>query len=138
MFICERCNNEKTHHLCKRGYRWDRKQIAETHFNEDGTAIYRRREQEDNLIVPHNLNLLMKFRMHINVEAVFNLRIRGYLNKYFHKEPDQIKVESATSPHKNDEIFLHQTYRVLHRKFPGMTHEWHASLFALTHVVPSR
>lgn len=63
-----------------------------TYFNEEGTCIYRRKE-EDNFIVPYSPYLLLKYGMHVNVEVVHNIHVTGYLNKYMNKEYDKITME---------------------------------------------
>ena len=76
-----------------------KKFCLQTIVDEDGFPIYRRRNNgrfvernevklDNRFIVPHNIELLVKFQAHINVEWCNHSRSIKYLFKYITKGPD--------------------------------------------------
>jgi len=72
--------------------------------NVNGYPIYRRRdtghtifvhgiELDNRWVVPHNVYLLTKYDVHINVEVCNNIRVVKYLFKYVYKGHDRAIVE---------------------------------------------
>ena len=57
----------------------------ETTINDEGRIYYRRRHVGDEMVVPHCLPLLRKFRCHLNFEAASSSHLFQYLFKYIHK-----------------------------------------------------
>ncbi|PIA31358.1 hypothetical protein AQUCO_05000027v1 [Aquilegia coerulea] len=88
----------------------------ETNVDRDGFAVYRRRKdgkvefkngvQVDNTwIVPHNVDLIVKYQAHINVEYCNQGRSVKYLFKYVHKGHDKSTIvieENAVSNESQD------------------------------------
>ncbi|KAK4594131.1 hypothetical protein RGQ29_017994 [Quercus rubra] len=77
-----------------------KKFCPQTTVDEDGFPIYRRRNNgrfvernevklDNRFIVPHNIELLVKFQAHINVEWCNRSRSIKYLFKYITKGPDR-------------------------------------------------
>uniref|UniRef100_A0A7N2MG30 ATP-dependent DNA helicase n=1 Tax=Quercus lobata TaxID=97700 RepID=A0A7N2MG30_QUELO len=86
-------DNKCTKHFLK-------KFCLQTTIDEDGFPIYRRRNNgrfverneaklDNRYIVPHNIDLLVKFQAHINVEWCNCSRSIKYLFKYITKGPDR-------------------------------------------------
>jgi hypothetical protein len=57
----------------------------ETTIDIEGRVHYRRRRNGDEMVVPHCLPLLRKFRCHINFEIAGSSHLFQYLFKYIHK-----------------------------------------------------
>ncbi|KAK4592722.1 hypothetical protein RGQ29_017025 [Quercus rubra] len=77
-----------------------KKFCSQTTIDEDGFPIYKRRSNgrfveinevklDNRFIVPHNIELLVKFQAHINVEWCNRSRSIKYLFKYITKGPDR-------------------------------------------------
>eukprot|EP00794_Sanderia_malayensis_P014678 gene14678-biopygen11775 len=74
-----------------------------TELNVNGYQLYRRRGKttaqlqkhrvNDSWVVPHHLNLLLKFDCHINVEVCTTIKSVKYIFKYIHKGNDMAHVE---------------------------------------------
>ncbi len=56
-----------------------------TTIDEDGRVHYKRRHESDDMVVPHCLPLLRRFRCHINFEIAGAAHIFQYLFKYVYK-----------------------------------------------------
>ncbi|XP_020080111.1 uncharacterized protein LOC109703807 [Ananas comosus] len=87
--------------------------INETVISEDGFPIYRRRnshlrvlkagiELDNRFVVPHNLQLVIKYQAHINVEWCNKSRLIKYLFKYINKGPDRSAVVLENNVHYTD------------------------------------
>lgn len=79
---CQRVAADGTR-TCRFGY--PHKLQRTTTVNTEGHVSYRRRNPGDEMVVPHCLPLLRKFRCHINVEVANTSHIFQYLFKYIHK-----------------------------------------------------
>ncbi|XP_020102630.1 uncharacterized protein LOC109720149 [Ananas comosus] len=90
---------------------------TETMMDENGFAIYRRRDNGRNVtknnidldnrfVVPHNLRLLIKYQAHINIEWCSKTRLIKYLFKYINKGPDRTRavIEDNYSPGGTDSV----------------------------------
>ncbi|OMO64424.1 hypothetical protein COLO4_32056 [Corchorus olitorius] len=75
----------------------------ETKVNESGYYLYRRRDSsitckksgidlDNRFVVPHNLNLVIRYMAHINVEVCTHSRVMKYLFKYVTKRPDRARA----------------------------------------------
>jgi len=62
----------------------------ETTIDEGGRVHYRRRRPGDEMVVPHILQLIRKFRCHINVEVANTSHLFQYIFKYIHKGECQL------------------------------------------------
>eukprot|EP00794_Sanderia_malayensis_P017120 gene17120-biopygen14739 len=81
----------------------------QTELNVNGYPLYRRRgittaqlkqhAVTDSWVVPHNIQLLLKFDCHINVEVCTTVKSVKYIFKYIHKGNDMAHVE-ITEGHK--------------------------------------
>lgn len=86
--------------------------VAETIVDNDGYAVYRRRNNkayhikgkfryDNRYVVPHNRYLLLKYQAHINVEWCNRSKAIKYLFKYLNKGPDRATIV-ITENVKND------------------------------------
>ncbi|XP_020081827.1 uncharacterized protein LOC109705509 [Ananas comosus] len=97
--------------------------IDETNIDENGFAIYRRRNNgrfvkknnvnlDNRYIVPHNLPLIVKYQAHINVEWCNKSRLIKYLFKYINKGSDRTRAviednnvcNEGSSNKQNDQV----------------------------------
>ncbi|KAM3739279.1 hypothetical protein ACB098_08G012800 [Castanea mollissima] len=87
-----------------------KKFCSQTTVDEDGFPIYRRRNNgrfvernevklDNRFIVPYNIDLLVKFQAHINVEWCNRSRSIKYLFKYITKGPDRATLILEESLH---------------------------------------
>lgn len=74
-----------------------------TKVDENGFPVYRRRETshiklhngvelDNRFIVPHNVDLLVKYQSHLNVEVCSRSRAIKYLFKYINKSADRTRA----------------------------------------------
>jgi hypothetical protein len=66
-------------------FRYPQKLQNQTTIDVEGRVQYRRRNPGDEMVVPYCLELLRKFRCHINFEVANTSHIFQYLFKYLHK-----------------------------------------------------
>ena len=64
--------------------------------------LYRRQEQEDAFVVPHNCRLLVRLQCHNNVERITFLGWELYLAKYLTKAAKSLTVPMTLSPNATD------------------------------------
>ena len=93
----------------------------QTEFSVNGYPLYRQRGQHraqlhrhavnDSWVVPHNPNLLMKFKCHMNVEVCTTVRSVKYIFKYIHKGNDAAHIEIRQNYLNHDEILQHLNAR---------------------------
>lgn len=69
---------------CKRGFE-DFSPCQETTFNAKGLPVYKRPTQNDILVVGHNMQMLLDWRGHMNVESASNQKSVLYLYDYLFK-----------------------------------------------------
>jgi hypothetical protein len=93
-------------HACKYGYPFELSQ--HTRYNDHGYPLYRRPGPEDANIVAHNVEMLLKYDTHINVEVAHTVLIIKYLHKY---------MGELTSPHKPPYRHAHSDFNT-HRHSP--------------------
>ena len=94
---------------CKRGY--SRGEIVSETFVNKGTnrVVYRRRTKNDLLIVPYNLQMMMDWDSHINVEYSGSAYCALYLYKYCYKgaaRKERIDLSPEQEHDSQDEIKL--------------------------------
>lgn len=95
--------------------RFPRPFISETSIGENGFPLYRRRRTSDTVskngvlldngfVVPHNIDLVVKYDCHINVEKTNRDKCIKYLCKYMHKGTDRstVSVEGRNTSSNND------------------------------------
>ena len=84
----------------------------QTVINEDGFSIYRRRdtsettikndiELDNKFVVPHNVDLTVRYQAHINVEICSQTKAVKYLFKYINKGPDRMKAVLELEPQED-------------------------------------
>ena len=89
-------NDKCTKHFPKKFY-------EETTIDEEGFPIYRRRNDgktivkngitlDNRYVVPYNVDLLVKYQSHLNVEWCNRSRSIKYLFKYINKGPDRVTI----------------------------------------------
>src|SRR5882762_11518256 len=79
---CQRVDDDR-HRLCRFGY--PHALQSTTSIDSEGRPHYRRRNAGDEMVVPHCLPLLRKFRCHLNFEIANTSHLFQYLFKYIHK-----------------------------------------------------
>ena len=79
---CQRVDDDG-HRLCRFGY--PHALQSTTSIDSEGRPHYRRRNAGDEMVVPHCLPLLRKFRCHLNFEIANTSHLFQYLFKYIHK-----------------------------------------------------
>ncbi|OMO67949.1 DNA helicase PIF1, ATP-dependent [Corchorus olitorius] len=90
-----------------------------TVFDEDGFPHYRKRETSDSavvdgfavdnrFVVPHNVDLTVRYQAHINVEVCNQTRAVKYLFKYLSKGPDRARaaVERVDGAAVNEQVYF--------------------------------
>ncbi|XP_074315452.1 uncharacterized protein LOC141651650 [Silene latifolia] len=87
---------------------------AHTSVSDDGYPVYRRRKDgkeaekndhtlDNRIVVPHNIDLLVKYQAHLNVEWCNKHRSVKYLFKYMSKGPDMAHASlQEVRPHINE------------------------------------
>ena len=100
---------------CKRGY--DDTIVREhTDFDDKGFPLYKRENESDLKIVPHNRKLLLDWEGHANVEYAGSAFCVLYLYKYLYKGHKKVKVSVTNEKDRNedeDEISLYLRGRFL-------------------------
>ena len=76
---------------CKRGYK-NRAVVPLTMLDDNGYPVYRRRNERDFMVVPHNRELLLDWDGHINVEFAGSSFTVLYLYKYLFKGNKKVKA----------------------------------------------
>ena len=108
------CKSKKTD-FCRRGY--DRvDEVPKTYIDEDGFPQYRRRNEEDFRIVPHNPETLLDWDGHLNVEFSSTAKQILYMFKYLYKGVKKqtfIIGEEPQEEESQNEISLYLRGRVL-------------------------
>ncbi|KAH7665557.1 DNA helicase protein [Dioscorea alata] len=118
-----------------------------TTIDEDGFPQYRRRDLpastsqngiklDNRFVVPHNVDLVVRYQAHINVEICNLTRVVKYLFKYISKGPDRARAmfeASSTSSAKTDEIQNYLDCRYL----SAYESCWRLFEFPLHHREPS-
>ena len=85
----------------------------ETTIDDNGYPIYRRRDDgrfiqkgdvklDNSYVVPHNINLLVKYQAHINVEWCNQSKAIKYLFKYINKGPDRATMLVQENVRRNE------------------------------------
>ncbi|XP_057249974.1 uncharacterized protein LOC125496547 [Beta vulgaris subsp. vulgaris] len=107
-----------------------KKFTEQTTIDEDGYPVYRRRDTGVNVekngvmldngyVVPHNRELLCKYRAHINVEWCNQSRSIKYLFKYINKGYDRVTAaayqnrQNSDDPEQIDEIKMYYDCRYI-------------------------
>jgi hypothetical protein len=75
--------DDNGHRICRFGYPHALQSV--TSIDCEGRPHYRRRNNGDEMIVPHCLPLLRKFQCHLNFEVANTSHLFQYLFKYIHK-----------------------------------------------------
>ena len=99
--------------FCKRGYETSR-MVQETHFDEKGFPVYRRRQPADCRVIPHNRQMLIDWGGHVNMEysgSVYTAskhlsRIKQYLTIIAHRSYTYTNISSRVGRRLS---FLSQT-----------------------------
>ncbi|KAH7665744.1 DNA helicase protein [Dioscorea alata] len=118
-----------------------------TMIDEDGFPQYRRRDLpastsqngiklDNRFVVPHNVDLVVRYQAHINMEICNLTRAVKYLFKYISKGPDRARAmfeASSTSSAKTDEIQNYLNCRYL----SAYESCWRLFEFPLHHREPS-
>ncbi|KAK4597272.1 hypothetical protein RGQ29_015015 [Quercus rubra] len=132
-----------------------KKFCSQTTVDEDGFPIYRRRNNgrfvernevklDNQFIVPYNIELLVKFQAHINVEWCNRSRSIKYLFKYITKGPDRatlileenLHVDSSTGVQHMTDINEVKTY--LNCRYVSTIEAcWRIFEFAIHHREPA-
>ncbi len=99
---------------CKRGY-MDRRPTSVTTFDEKGYPLYKRPQEEDLPVVPHNRQILMEWEGHSNVEFCGRTYAVMYLYKYLYKGNQKVTLQlnNTDDVDKEDEIKIHQRGRMV-------------------------
>lgn len=77
---------------------------SETTVDHGGRVLYRRRHEEDGMVVPHCLPLLRALHCHINFEVANSSHLFQYIFKYIHKGPDRARYTVRAPGQAVDEI----------------------------------
>ncbi|XP_077246007.1 uncharacterized protein LOC143885840 [Tasmannia lanceolata] len=79
------------------------------YWRRDGRKVIVRGQNIDNRwVVPYNIELLIKYNAHINVELCAKTKVIKYMFKYIHKGPDKatavLEVDSRKNVQHNDNV----------------------------------
>ena len=101
--------------VCKRKYSKQREPTFSTEFDEKGYPIYRRPTEIDQMVVPHNREILLDWGGHANLEFAASTYCIFYLYSYIYKgnRKVQISLDNTFGIEKNDEINLFLRGRML-------------------------
>lgn len=99
---------------CSKGYHV-KPVIPNTFLDEKKYPVYAKPSQDDLLVVPHNRQLLLDFKCHINVEFAASTYAIIYLFKYLLKGNKKIQMDlnNVGDVHEGDEITLHLRGRMM-------------------------
>ena len=87
---------------CKAGHPFTVPQHVEELDSKGVRLLYRRQEQEDACVVPHNRRLLVRLQCHNNVQRITSLGWELYLAKYLTKAAKSLTVPMNLSPNATD------------------------------------
>ncbi|OMO54516.1 DNA helicase PIF1, ATP-dependent [Corchorus olitorius] len=111
------CGPSKPRAACMEGGRCDKffpkKFVANTKIDDQGYPTYRRRDtgascvkggivMDNRFVVPHNVDLLVRYQAHINVEACNKSRAIKYFFKYINKGPNRSRAVIETNRSSGD------------------------------------
>jgi hypothetical protein len=66
-------------------FRYPKAITPQTSVDAHGNVHYRRRNEEDRMVVPYNMELIRRYKCHINFEVAGTSHLFQYLFKYIHK-----------------------------------------------------
>ena len=87
---------------CKSGFPFETPQLNEELDEKGVRMLYRREEEEDRWVVPHNRALLVFLQCHNNVQRITSLGWELYLTKYLCKASKTLTVPVNLSPDASD------------------------------------
>ena len=87
---------------CKSGYPFTVPQHKQQLDSTGVRVLYRRQEQEEACVVPHNRRLLVRLQCHNNVQRITSLGWELYLAKYLTKAAKSLTVPMNLSPNATD------------------------------------
>ena len=99
------------HGACRKGY--PKFLNSHTFIDDRGYCMYVRPNEEDRLVVPHNLALLKRFRAHLNVEIAATVNVIMYLYKYLYKGPEIVRYGIQVGADSSDKIECYKRARYI-------------------------
>jgi hypothetical protein len=104
-----------------------------TSLDRDGRVLYRRRKEEDRMVVAYMPFLTELMDCHVNVEVTFTVGIIMYLYKYFFKGPDTTRY-TITNP---DTDHVNQIKDFINARYVGACEAtWRIFGFDITRKIP--